>query len=100
MESKLHKSLKRKFAGKKGKSEVKSKGRKRIDYQNKREIGEIERSGRIKEALKRLKTKKTLTKVLRVPQKDLKKAENLAKKSRIKVRITNLKGSKSKIVKS
>jgi hypothetical protein len=100
MESKLHKNLKRKFAGKKGKNEVKSKGRKRIDYQNKREIGEIERSGRIKEALKRLKTKKTLTKVLRVPQKDFKKAVNLAKKLRMKVKIANLKGSESKTVKS
>lgn len=102
MESTLHKVLKKAFASKSGKTELKTSGKRRIDYLNpkRREVGEIERNRRIKEALLRLKTKKTIHKVLRVPQRDFDKAITMARQLKMKVTITNLKGNKRKTVKS
>lgn len=96
MESKTHKKLKRKLAGKTGKNEVKRKN-KRFDVLKSRKVIEIEKSGKIKKAIQRLKTAKKLKKELRVPQKDFKKAIKQAKKLKIKkITIKNFKGSKIK----
>ena len=94
-----HKQIKNKMAGKKGQTEVKIQGGRRIDVKKGRIVGEIERSGRIRQALLRLKTQKTFKKILRVPHKDLDKAVREAKKIKIKVLITNLGNTKRRIVK-
>ena len=98
MESDWHKALKRRLAGKTGRTEVKIRGGERLDVQKGRVVAEVERHGRIRQALLRLKTKKTLRKVLRVPQKDLEKAAAVAKAMKMRVTITNLRGTRRRIV--
>lgn len=98
MESARHKALKRRLAGKRGKTEVKIRGGKRLDVKRRHTAIEVERSGRIRQALLRLKTQKTSRKILRVPQKDLDKAAVVVKKTKTRVTVTNLKGSRRKII--
>ena len=99
MESPIHKRLKRKFAGRKGKTEVPISRNRRLDAKRGKKALEVERSGNIKKALLRLKTQRTLKKILRVPQKDLSKAANIAKTMKMKVVVTNLGGTKRRIIK-
>ena len=97
-----HRKIQRKIAGKKGKIEVPIKGKKRLDVLKGKKGVEVERSGdprRISLALSRLKSKKTLKKELRVPQKDLDKATEIARKKRMKVVISNISGTKKRRIK-
>lgn len=95
MESKSHKNLKNKLAGKSGKTEF-IKENYRLDVKKKRKVIEIEKSGNINKALKRLSKFSNFKKELKVPQKDLLKAKIIAlKKANIKkLTISNLSGTK------
>jgi len=101
-ESQSHKRLKRESAGKKGRTEIPiSKGR-RLDAKNGHKAIEIERSGSsegISKAISRLKTQKNAKKELLVPNKDLDKAKDIAKKSDVNLTIQNLSKSKRRFVK-
>ena len=93
--SNQHERLKKKERGIK---EKKVKGG-RLDSSTKIKDVEIERTGslqRLKHAIKKLKDSKKPQKVLRVPQKDMKKAEEIAKQLNAKITITNLQKTKSK----
>jgi len=100
MESKTHKQLKNKSAGKKGTTEKKIKGNKRLDVKVGNKAIEIEKSGNVKKALQRLKSQKNAKKELRVPNSQLDNAKEIAKKMKIKnITIKNLSGTKKRIIK-
>ena len=100
MESKTHKQLKNKLAGKKGTTEKKIAGNKRLDVKIKNKAIEIEKSGNIKKALQRLKGQKNAKKELRVTNYQLDNVKEIAKKIKIKnITIKNLSGTKKRIVK-
>lgn len=101
-ESESHKRLKRKAAGKKGQTEKKISGEKRLDAQKRRKAIEIERSGTkqgISNALDRLKTQVASRKELDVPQRDLDKAKEIARKKNMNVTIQNLSKTRRRFVK-
>lgn len=87
-ESKTHKRIKKKSAGKFGITERKLKYGGRIDSWSKKKATEYERSGTKKgltRAIKRLKRSKKQQQILRVPKKkDIPKARKIAKKLRTK----------------
>ena len=99
--SQTHKKLQRESAGRKGQTEKKLPGDKRLDAKNPttNTATEIERSGNIKQALQRLKTQKTAKKVLLVPNPQLDKAKDITKKTKMNVIIQNLSKTKKRIVK-
>lgn len=91
-ESKFHKGLKRKAAGRGGQVEKKVPGG-RVDVKKPREVIEIDRAGTtesISKALRKLKTQTNLKKTLKVKQQHLDKAVRLAKKKNMTVTIKNL----------
>lgn len=101
-ESQSHKRAKSKAAGKSGKTEVKTKGNKRIDAVTKKKATEIERSGskaNLEKAARRLKSSGKPIKILQVPQKDMDKAADAMKATSTKGTIKNISGSKRKTVK-
>jgi len=100
--SPYHKQLQAKAAGSKGKTEVKIPGNRLLDAKNAvtNTATEIERSGKIKEALLRLKTQKAIKKVLQVPNPQMETAKEIAEKIKMNVLIKNLSGTKRKIVRS
>lgn len=73
-ESPSHKAAKRKAAGKSGKTEVPLKGGRRLDATRRDAAIEVEKSGNLDAAAKRLKASRKRQKVLVVPQKDMAKA--------------------------
>lgn len=102
-ESKAHKRLKRREAGRSGRTEVPLRGGKsRLDVAMKRRAKEIERSGsleRLKEAAKRLKMSGKPQKVLIVPQKDMSKAARAMRDVGVNGTVKNLRGTKRRWVK-
>ena len=100
--SSAHQRTQRKLAGTKGKTEVPISRGRRLDVKKGNRATEIERSGqpvRIKAAISRLRTQRNALKELRVPQPDLNKAADLAKASGLKMRVKNLSGTRSRILK-
>ena len=101
VESQSHKRAKRKAAGRNGRTEIPISGGRRLDAKNVRKATEIERSGSskgISKAISRLKTQKNSKKELLVPNKDLDKAKEIAKKSGAKILIQNLSKSRRRFV--
>jgi len=96
-ESKSHRSLKHRLAGKSGKVEKPIPGGRRLDVRRGHAACEIERSGNpdsIRKAISRLGTQKNARKELRVPQKDLDKAAKIAKAGGRNITVKNLSGTK------
>ncbi|MCX7615952.1 MAG: hypothetical protein N2Z68_00950 [Patescibacteria group bacterium] len=96
-----HRQIQKQIARKKGKIEVPLTHKRRLDVLRKKKAIEIERSGspeRIVKALNRLKSKKTLSKELRVPQWDLDKAKEIGKKKKMRVVIKNISGTKKRVI--
>ena len=87
-ESKSHKRIKKKAAGKSGKTEKKLKYGGRIDAWSKKKATEYERSGTTKgltRAVRKLKRAKKEQRILRVPnKKDVIKAKKIARKLKIR----------------
>ena len=85
--------------GNAARKEIPIKGGRRLDAIRGNYAIEVERSGsktNLNKALDRLKTQSNKSKILRVPQKDMEKAIELAKKKGINVTITNLSKTKRK----
>ena len=82
-ESSSHKKTKAKAAGRRGQTEKKLPGGRRLDAKNPdtNTATEVERSQNYDAALKRLKTQRTAKKKLMVPQKDLEGAAEAARRS-------------------
>ena len=94
-ESRSHKKAK----GNAAKKEVPIKGGRRLDAIRGHYAIEVERSGSksgLNKALSRLKTQTNKSKILRVPQKDMEKAIEIAGHKGINVTITNLGKTKRK----
>ena len=94
-ESKSHKKAK----GNAAKKEVPIKGGRRLDAIRGHYAIEVERSGSkngLNKAISRLKTQTNKSKILRVPQKDMNKAVEIAEQKGIKLTITNLSKTKRK----
>lgn len=94
-ESRSHKQGK----GKAARTEVPIPGRRRLDAIRGNNVIEVERSGdpkRLDKALDRLKTQSNKKKFLRVPQKDMEKALQRARKKNMNVTVTNLSKTKRK----
>jgi hypothetical protein len=75
-----------------------SRGR-RLDAIRGRHAIEVERGGtsqKLRQALSRLKTQRNKNKILRVPQKDMNKAVQLARQKNMNVTVTNLAKTKRK----
>ena len=94
-----HTRLKRRAAGPSGRTEKPQRGGTRLDARRKGVATEIERSGRIGPALKRLAKETNARKILRVPQTDLDRAAQLARNANMNVTISNLANTKRRIVK-
>lgn len=100
-ESQSHKRAKNKAAGRNGRTEIPISRGRRLDAKNGHKAIEIERSGTkkgISKALSRLKTQTNSKKELLVPNRDLDKAKNVAKKRGDNVLIQNLSRSKRRFV--
>jgi hypothetical protein len=94
-ESRSHKKGK----GNAAQTEVPISGNRRLDAIRGNSAIEIERSGRtarINDALSRLNTQKDKNMILRVPQRDMDKALENARKKRMDVTVTNLSKTKRK----
>jgi len=94
-ESQSHKKGK----GNAAKKEVPISGNRRLDAIRGKNAIEVERSGTnqgIDKALSRLKTQGNKNKIIRVPQTDMSKALERAKKQDINVTVTNLSKTKRK----
>lgn len=101
VESQSHKRAKRKAAGSKGRTEIPISRGRRLDAKNGNKATEVERSGSskgISKAISRLKTQKNAKKELLVPNKDLDKAKEIAKKSGTKILIQNLSKTRRRFV--
>lgn len=88
-ESRSHKAGKKHAARK----EVLIRGGRRLDAKRGRTVIEIERSGAkqgIDRAIRRLKTQRNAPKILRVPQNDMDKAIQEARRLKANVTVTNL----------
>jgi hypothetical protein len=95
VESRSHKQGK----GRARRTEVPISGGRRLDAIRGNNAIEVERSGTsqgIGQALSRLLTQKNKTKILRVPQKDMDKAVELARKKGTNVTVTNLSKTRRK----
>jgi len=100
-ESQSHKRAKNKAAGRNGRTEIPISRGRRLDAKNGHRATEIERSGStrgISKALGRLKTQTNAKKELLVPNKDLDKAKNIAKKRGDNVLIQNISRTKRRFV--
>ncbi len=78
-ESEAHKRAKAKAAGKAGKQKVPPRGGKKLDAARKDTAIEVERSGNVKSAARRLKISGKAKMVLQVPLKDMAKAREARK---------------------
>lgn len=97
-----HKRIQGRVAGRTGRQEVPIRGGRRLDVKRGHRATEIERSGTragIQKSLSRLKSQKGVKRELLVPQKDLDKAKELARKKDMSVLIQNLSRSRRRIVK-
>lgn len=98
--SNAHKEAQIKAAGKNGFREYKLSNGQKLDAlsANKKRATEVERNGNFTDAIKRLKSSGATQKVLQVPQKDMKRAEQAMKKQGLKGTIKNMGGTKKKSV--
>ena len=97
-----HRKAQRRLAGRGGRTEFPIPGRRRLDVKVGNRAVEIERSGqppRISAALSRLRSQRNALKELRVPQRDLDKAAQIARKARMNVQVKNLSGTRRRQVK-
>ena len=100
--SKAHPRAQARLAGSRGKKEVPISRGRRLDAKKGNLAVEIERSGqpaRLKAAISRLRTQRNALKELRVPQRDLDKAAALASAVGPKMKVQNLSGTRTRIVK-
>ena len=91
----------RRVAGSRGRTEAPISGKRNLDVKKGNVATEVERSSepkRIGRAIARLQTQGSSRKELRVPQNDLSKAVEFAKKRGAKLTIKNLTGSQSRQV--
>ena len=98
-ETKAHKAAKGKAAGRGGKTEVPLPGGGRLDAKTKGggTATEIERSGdpdKLQRAARRLQKSGAPKKVLQVPQKDMRKASEAMRKSKVGGTVKNMSGTK------
>ena len=93
-----HTQLKRSTAGPTRRTEKRQRGGTRLDAAPKGKAIEIERSGRIKPALARLRKERNARKELVVPQKDLDRAAELARQAGVNVTIRNISGTRRRKV--
>ena len=101
-ESSSHKRAKSQAAGKKGKTEVRLSGNRRLDAASNKRATEIERSGNsegLLKAAKRLQSSGKPQKVLQVPQKDMPKAAKAMQKAGVNGTVKNMSGTKRRSVK-
>lgn len=98
--SESHKKAQNKAAGKNGYTEYQLKNGKKLDAMsaNKKRATEVERNGNFSDATKRLKASGASQKVLQVPQKDMKRAEQAMKESGVNGTVKNMSGTKRKSV--
>lgn len=101
--SQTHKTAQSKAAGKKGKTEVKLKGKKRLDAltESGKTAIEVERSGNTKsleKAAQRLKMRRSKQKVLQVPQQNMNLAVKAMKTKKVKGTVKNMTGKKRRSV--
>ena len=104
-ESISHKAAKRRAAGKSGKTEVPLTGGRRLDALTKSRgrATEVERSGNqrsLETAAKRLKSSGASQKVLQVPQKDMDKASEAMRSTKVSGTVKNMAGTKRRHVKA
>ena len=100
-ESRAHIKAKTKAAGKKGDTEVRIKGNRRLDAATKKTAIEIERSGnpkQLKKAVERLKDSGKPQKVLQVPQHYMPKAAKAMKAENVSGTVKNMSGTKRRHV--
>ena len=96
-----HARIAGRVAGSRGRTEASISGKRKLDVKKGNIATEVERSSdpkRIGRAIARLQTQGNARKELRVPQNDLSKAVEIAKKRGAKLTIKNLKGSQSRRV--
>ena len=93
-ESKAHKRAKAKAAGKAGKQKVPLRGGKKLDAARKDTAIEVERSGNVKAAARRLKISGKPKMVMQVPLKDMAKARAAMRIAGIGGTVKNMSGSK------
>ena len=101
--SKAHRQAQRRAAGKGGKTETKLPGRQRLDAKTSsgKTATEVERSGdpaRLTQAAQRLRASKAERKILQVPQKDMSKAAEAMKKTKVSGSVKNMGGTKRRSV--
>ncbi|OGI29898.1 MAG: hypothetical protein A2287_10535 [Candidatus Melainabacteria bacterium RIFOXYA12_FULL_32_12] len=98
--SESHKKAQSKAAGKNGYTEYELKNGQKLDAMsaNKKRATEIERNGNFSDAISRLKSSGASQKVLQVPQKDMKRAEQAMEEAGVKGTIKNMSGTKRKSV--
>ena len=96
-----HTRIIRRVAGARGRTKVPISGKRKLDVKKGNVATEVERSSdpkRIGRAIARLQAQGNARKELRVPQNDLNKAVEIAKKRGAKLTIKNLKGSQRRQV--
>jgi len=95
-----HRQVKGRAAGRTGKTEQKIKYGGRIDVLTSTKAIEIERGGKaaLKKAVRRLERVRRSSRILKVPEKNFKKAIEAAKRSSKKITVTNLIGSRRRQV--
>jgi hypothetical protein len=99
-ESSSHNRAKRRAAGPGGKTEVKLPGNQRLDAKSAggKKAVEVERSGNLEAAARRLKKSRAPQKVLQVPQKDMSDAAAAMRKVGVGGTVKNLTGTKRRSV--
>ena len=96
-ESSSHKRAKSQAAGKKGKTEVRLSGNRRLDAASNKRATEVERSGNsaaLLKAVSRLKSSGKPQKILQVPQKDMSLAAKAMQKAKVNGTVKNMSGTK------
>jgi len=102
-ESESHKKAKAKAAGKKGVTEKKIKGGKRLDAVTRNKATEVERSGTregLLKASRRLKASGKKQKVLQVPEKDMRKAVSAMREVNVSGSVKNMSNTKRRSVRA
>lgn len=96
-----HTRITRRLAGSKGRREVPTGGRRRLDVKKGSLAQEVERSSnptRIRKAISRLQSQRNARKELRVPQTNLDKATEIAKQVGTPLTVKNLSGTRRRRV--
>lgn len=93
-----HTQLKRRAAGPTGRTEKLQPGGTRLDARKPNKAIEVERSGRLTEALQRLRKEPRVQRVLQVPQPNFDEAVEAARQAGLNVTVMNLSGTRKKTV--